>query len=443
MDAQAFMDEVEQRNPGEPEFHQAVREFVDKVWPFIEQNPEYRENGLLERLVEPDRMISFRVTWVDDHGRVRVDRGHRVQFNNSLGPYKGGLRFDPSVNVGLLKFLGFEQTFKNALTMLSMGGAKGGSDFDPKGKSEGEIMRFCQAFMTELHRHIGRDLDVPAGDIGVGSREIGYLFGQYKRVANEWAGVLTGKAFAIGGSRIRTEATGYGAVYFAEEMLARRGEGLEGKTCAISGSGNVAQYAAQKLIEAGAVVVTLSDRGGFVHEPDGLSAERLEWVIEQKPRGAALLRYGEEFGAAFHAGERPWKVPCDLAFPCATQNEIRGEDAEDLIASGCRAVVEGANMPATYQASKRFEAARVLHAPGKAANAGGVAISGMEMTQNAMRLRWTREEVDARLRAIMSDIHRQCVEYGDGDGDWIDYVQGANLAGFLRVARAMRSLGVV
>jgi glutamate dehydrogenase (NADP+) len=443
MDAQAFMDDVEQRSPGQPEFHQAVREFVDKVWPYIERNPEYRENGLLERLVEPDRTISFRVTWVDDGGRVRVDRGHRVQFNNSLGPYKGGLRFDPSVNVGLLKFLGFEQTFKNALTLLSMGGAKGGSDFDPKGKSEGEIMRFCQAFMTELHRHIGRDLDVPAGDIGVGAREIGYLFGQYKRIANEWSGALTGKAFAIGGSRIRTEATGYGAVYFAEEMLARRGDALEGKTCVVSGSGNVAQYAAQKLIEAGAKVVSLSDRGGFVHEPAGLTTEQVEWVIEHKAHGVALENYADEFGAAFHAGERPWTVPCDLAFPCATQNEIRAEDAEQLIRSGCRAVIEGANMPATTRATQLFEQARVLHAPGKAANAGGVAISGMEMTQNAMRLRWTREEVDERLRAIMVDIHRQCVEHGEVDGDWIDYVKGANLAGFLRVARAMRALGVV
>ena len=443
MDAQAFMDDVEQRSPGQPEFHQAVREFVDKVWPFIERNPEFRENGLLERLVEPDRTISFRVTWVDDRGRVRVDRGHRVQFNNSLGPYKGGLRFDPSVNVGLLKFLGFEQTFKNALTMLSMGGAKGGSDFDPKGKSEGEIMRFCQAFMTELHRHIGRDLDVPAGDIGVGAREIGFLFGQYKRIANEWTGTLTGKSFAIGGSRIRTEATGYGAVYFAEEMLARRGDALEGKTCVISGSGNVAQYAALKLIERGAKVVTLSDRGGFVHEPAGLTPERVEWVIEKKAHGVALETYADEFGAAFYASERPWGVPCDLAFPCATQNEIRGEDAEQLVRSGCRAVIEGANMPATTPATRLFEEARVLHAPGKAANAGGVAISGMEMTQNAMRLRWTREEVDERLRAIMVDIHRQCVEHGEVEGDWIDYVKGANLAGFLRVARAMQALGVV
>ena len=445
MDVEEFMDGLVRRNPDETEFHQAVQEVVESVLPLVEEMPEYREARVLERLTEADRVLMFRVAWEDDAGEIQVNRGYRVQFNNAIGPYKGGLRFDPTVNLSIMKFLGFEQTLKNALTTLPMGGAKGGADFDPRGRSDDEMLRFCQAFMTELHRHIGKDVDVPAGDIGVGTREIGYLFGQYKRITNEWAGVLTGKGLDFGGSLIRAEATGYGCVYFARELLEEIGETLEGQTCVVSGAGNVAQYAAEKLIQLGARVVTLSDRGGFVHLPEGFDEERLAWVIEHKTAGdGSLADFAGEFGVEFHEGERPWGVPCDIAFPCATQNEIDGDDAETLLDNGTTAVVEGANMPATYEASKLFRAARVLHAPGKAANAGGVAISGLEMTQNAMRMRWSREEVDQRLQRIIRGIHGQCVEYGrDGEEGWIDYVSGANVAGFLRVANAMLAYGVM
>jgi glutamate dehydrogenase (NADP+) len=443
MDLDRFMEDVVRRSPGEADFHQAVREFADKVLPFVMARPDYARAGILERMIEPDRAISFRVAWQDDRGAVRVNRGYRVQFNNSIGPYKGGLRFDASVTLGLLKALGFEQTLKNSLTTLPMGGAKGGADFDPKGRSDDEIMRFCKAFMAELHRHIGPDVDVPAGDIGVGQREIGFLFGEYKRLRNEFAGAFTGKGVSFGGSPIRTEATGYGAVYFAREMLAMTGDSLEGKRCLVSGSGNVAQYAAQKLVELGAHVLTLSDRDGFAYEPEGFSGEQLDEVIDLKTRQRGSLRaYSERTGLTFQERSRPWVVPGDLAFPCATQNEIHADDARALVQGGCRMVVEGANMPATYEALKVLEAARVAVAPGKAANAGGVAISGLEMTQNAMRMTWTREQVDRRLREIMRRIHAQCVEHGEAGGA-IDYVKGANVAGFIKVADAMLAYGVV
>ncbi|MDX1660226.1 MAG: NADP-specific glutamate dehydrogenase [Gemmatimonadota bacterium] len=444
MDVEGFMDVVVRRNPNEPEFHQAVHEVVDKIAPVIDERPEYADARLLQRMVEPDRAITFRISWEDDDGVVHVNRGYRVQFNNALGPYKGGLRFDASVNYSILKFLGFEQVLKNALTTLPMGGAKGGADFDPKGKSDREVMRFCQALMTELHRHIGKDVDIPAGDIGVGTREIGFLFGQYKRTENEWAGVLTGKGIAFGGSLIRTEATGYGCVYFAREMMNHRGEDLEGKPCTVSGSGNVAQYAAEKLMDLGAKVLTLSDRGGTILAEDGLTHEQLDRVIRLKTeeRGA-LEDVADELGVKYAAGETPWSVECELAFPCATQNEIDADDAKTLVENGCRGVVEGANMPATYDASKVFEEARVLHAPGKAANAGGVAISGLEMTQNAMRMRWEREEVDERLQRIMRRIHEQCLSHGSTEDGRVDYVRGANVAGFLKVADAMLAYGVM
>jgi glutamate dehydrogenase (NADP+) len=441
MDLDGFMAEVAARSPGEAEFHQAVREFAEKVLPIVDADARYSAARVLERMVEPDRVIMFRVVWESDAGDVQVNRGYRVQFNNTIGPYKGGLRFDPSVNLSILKFLGFEQTFKNSLTTLPMGGAKGGSDFDPKGRSEREIMRFCQSFMTGLARYIGKDVDVPAGDIGVGAREVGYLFGQYKRIQNEWSGTLTGKGVSFGGSPLRTEATGYGCVYFAREVLARIDEDLEGRTCAISGAGNVAQYTAEKLIELGARVVTLSDRHGFVHDPAGITLEKVRWVGELKAREGSLEEYAREWGGTFHAGAAPWSVPCDVAFPCATQNELDARDAEELVAHGCRLVCEGANMPVTYAASKALEAARVFHAPGKAANAGGVAISGLEMSQNAMRMSWTREEVDQRLRNIMRQIHERCVEHGYVEDGWVDYVRGANVAGFLKVAEAMLALG--
>jgi glutamate dehydrogenase (NADP+) len=444
MGLNGFMDGVVGRSPGEPEFHQAVREFAEKVLPVVEADERYLRARVLERMTEPDRVIMFRVVWESDDGAIQVNRGYRVQFNNAIGPYKGGLRFDPSVNLSILKFLGFEQTFKNSLTTLPMGGAKGGADFDPKGRSDDEVMRFCQSFMTGLHRYIGKDVDVPAGDIGVGAREVGYLFGQFKRIQNEWSGALTGKGAAYGGSPLRTEATGYGCVYFAREILARSDDELEGKTCVISGSGNVAQYTAEKLIELGARVVTLSDRSGFVHDPDGLTLEKVRWVDELKTsRHGGLEEYAREWGATFHAGQSPWSVPCDVAFPCATQNEVDEADARQLIANGCRLVCEGANMPVTYEASKAFEQARVSHAPGKAANAGGVAISGLEMSQNAMRMSWSREEVDQRLRGIMRQIHERCVEHGYSRDGWVDYVGGANVAGFQKVAEAMLAFGVV
>lgn len=444
MDVAEFMDGLVARSPNEPEFHQAVHEVVDKVAPVIDARAEYAEARILERMVEPDRAITFRVSWEDDDGVVQVNRGYRIQFNNALGPYKGGLRFDPTVNYSILKFLGFEQALKNALTTLPMGGAKGGANFDPKGRSDREVMRFCQALMTELHRHIGKDVDVPAGDIGVGTREIGFLFGQYKRTENEWAGVMTGKGIAFGGSLIRTEATGFGCVYFAREMLRHRGDGLEGKTCVVSGSGNVAQYAAQKLMDLGAKVVTMSDRGGTIHDPEGLDDERLQRIIDLKTvEHGELADVVDELDVEYLEGKGPWAIPCDLAFPCATQNEIDEAAAKTLIDQGCRGIVEGANMPVDYDASKALEAARVLHAPGKAANAGGVAISGLEMTQNAMRVRWKREEVDERLQAIMANIHEQCLEHGATEEAWVDYVRGANVAGFLKVADAMLAYGVM
>ncbi|HEX6203350.1 MAG TPA: NADP-specific glutamate dehydrogenase, partial [Thermoanaerobaculia bacterium] len=417
-----------------------------KVLPYANQHPKYLQGRILERLTEPDRIITFRVSWEDDRGNVRVNRGYRVQFNNAIGPYKGGLRFEKGVTLSVLKFLAYEQVFKNSLTTLPMGGAKGGADFNPKGKSDSEVMRFCHSFMSELYRHIGKDKDVPAGDIGVGAREIGYLYGQYKRLQGEWTGAMTGKGVSFGGSLIRTEATGFGCVYFAREVLQHQGEDLEGKTCLISGAGNVAQYAAKKLIELGAKVVSMSDRSGTLYDRQGLTAERLDEIIELKTtKQGSLEDFAGANGYQLLRGEKPWHLPCDLAFPCATQNEIGEEDAKNLIDNGCRLVCEGSNMPATYDASRRFDEARVAHAPGKAANAGGVAISGLEMTQNAIRMSWTRDEVDQRLQNIMADIHAKCVDHGsDGGGDgWVDYPKGANVAGFIKVADAMLAQGVV
>jgi glutamate dehydrogenase (NADP+) len=443
MNLDAFMERLVRRNPGEHEFHQAVAEVAGSLVQLFDEHPEYQEAGILERLTEPDRSITFRISWEDDDGRVRVNRGHRVQFCNAIGPYKGGLRFDPHVNLSVLKFLGFEQILKNALTTLPMGGGKGGSDFDPKGKSDGEVMRFCQSFMTELFRHIGDDVDVPAGDIGVGAREIGYLFGQYKRLKNEFTGVITGKGINWGGSLIRTEATGFGEVYFAKEMLATRGETLEGKVCTVSGSGNVAQYAAQKLVECGAKVVTLSDRTGLIHDPEGMTQEKVDWVIDLKTNRRGLIsEYAEEFGCEFYPDKRPWSVPCDAAFPSATQNELDEDDAKTLLANGCQLVSEGANMPSTLGAVSAFVDAKILYGPGKAANAGGVAISGLEMTQNVLHTRWTREDVDAKLKTIMRDIHATCVRYGTEDGA-VNYVRGANVGGFVKVADALLAYGVV
>ncbi len=438
-----FMAGLVRRNPGEKEFHQAVREVAEKVLPFINENPKYAKARILERMTEPDRSVMFRVSWEDDDGNVRVNRGYRVQYNNAIGPYKGGLRFDKSVNLSILKFLGFEQVFKNSLTTLPMGGAKGGSDFNPKGKSESEVMRFCHSFMTELYRHIGEHVDVPAGDIGVGAREVSYLFGQYKRLSNRFTGMITGKGLAFGGSQIRTEATGYGAAYFAREMLADAGEIVEGKTAVISGSGNVATYAVQKLIEMGAKVLTLSDRGGFIHEPDGLNLEQLAYIIDLKEnRSGSLEDYAREYGSTYCPGKKPWIVPCDMAFPCATQNELDNGDAQTLIDNGCKLVSEGANMPTTHAGSTMFEDAHTLFGPGKAANAGGVSISGLEMSQNSMRMSWSRDEVDRQLQEIMRRIHEQCVEYGSVNGR-VNYVKGANVAGFKKVADAMLAYGIM
>ncbi len=439
----AFMAELKRKNPGEIEFHQAVQEVAEKIWPFLDEHPEYREARVFERLTEPDRVVMFRVSWQDDQSKVQINRGYRIQFNGSIGPYKGGLRFHPSVNLGILKFLAFEQIFKNSLTTLPLGGGKGGSDFDPKGKSDSEVMRFCQSFMTELARHIGKNVDIPAGDIGVGSREIGYLFGQYRRLQNEFTGMMTGKGMSFGGSQIRPEATGYGTVYFASEMMAIRNDSLEGKRCVVSGSGNVAQFAAEKLIEIGATVLTLSDSSGTVFDKDGIDSEKLAYVMDLKnERRGRIKEFADEFGLEFIQGGKPWVVPCDVAIPAATQNELDESDAKELLKNGCEVVVEGANMPSTTEAIKLFEEANVLFGPGKAANAGGVAISGIEMTQNSMRLQWTREEVDAKLREIMARIHDSCVEYG-GNGDSVDYIKGANLAGFVKVADAMLAYGVV
>lgn len=436
-----FLEDLAKRCPMEDEFLQAVREIAEDVFPFIQRHPEYQDGALFERLTEPDRVIMFRVVWEDDEGRPRVNRGYRVQFSNALGPYKGGLRFHRTVCLGTLKFLGFEQIFKNALTGLSMGGAKGGSDFDPKGKSDGEVMRFCQSFMTELHRHIGPDIDVPAGDIGVGAREIGFLYGQYRRLSNRVDGALTGKGLDWGGSALRPEATGYGAVYFLQEMMNHQADSLEGKSCLVSGSGNVAQYCARKLMQLGGKVLTLSDSTGFIHEPKGLTMERLDAIMELKNvKRGSLKDYARRFKVKYHPGERPWAIKADFAFPCATQNEIDGNDARALVANGVRAVVEGANMPTTMEGIKVFREAKVHFAPGKAANAGGVAVSGLEMAQNSQRLTWDRDEVKSGLKSIMADIHRKCVEYGSDNGH-VDYERGANIAGFIRVADTILDQG--
>ncbi len=439
----SVLDTVARRNAGEPEFLQAAHEVLESLDAVIERNRKYRDARVLERIVEPERQIVFRVAWQDDAGRPQVNRGFRVQFNSAIGPFKGGLRFHPSVNLGILKFLGFEQIFKNSLTTLPMGGGKGGSDFDPKGKSEGEVMRFCQSFMNELYRHIGPNIDVPAGDIGVGGREVGYLFGQYKRLTGDFSGVLTGKGLKWGGSLIRPEATGYGAVYFAEEMLKTRTESLAGKVCTVSGSGNVAQYTVQKLLHLGAKPVTLSDSEGSIHDPAGITAEKLAWVMDLKNvRRGRIREYAAEFGATFHEGRRPWAVACDCAFPSATQNEIDGADAAALLKNGCKLVSEGANMPSTPEAVSAFLAAGILYGPGKAANAGGVSTSGLEMSQNSLRLSWTREEVDQRLRRIMTDIHTACRTTAEAYGQPGNYVLGANIAGFTKVADAMIEQGL-
>lgn len=438
-----FMESIISKNSNEPEFIQAVEEVAETVIPFIEANPRYQQGKLLERMVEPERVIMFRVPWIDDNGEIQVNRGYRIEMNSAIGPYKGGLRFHPSVNLSILKFLAFEQVFKNSLTTLPMGGGKGGSDFDPKGKSDNEIMKFCQSFMTELSRHIGANTDVPAGDIGVGGREIGYLFGQYKRLRNEFTGVLTGKGISYGGSLIRPEATGYGCVYFAEQMLETRDKTFADKIVAISGSGNVAQYACEKATEMGAKVVTMSDSSGYIYDPQGIDAEKLAFIMELKNvKRGRIKEYTDRFGGSYHEGERPWSVKCDIALPCATQNELNESEANTLVNNGCICVAEGANMPCTPEAVAVFHKTRILFSPGKASNAGGVATSGLEMSQNSLRLSWTREEVDQKLKSIMTDIHRACVQYGT-DGDYVDYVRGANIAGFVKVAEAMLAQGVV
>jgi glutamate dehydrogenase (NADP+) len=438
-----FMTEMTAKNQGQPEFLQAVKEVIESIWPVYESNPKYKQAKILHRIVEPERTIIFRVPWVDDEGEVHVNRAFRVEFNSAIGPYKGGIRFHPSVNLSILKFLGFEQIFKNSLTTLPMGGGKGGSDFDPKGKSDNEVMRFCQAFMAELFRHIGANTDVPAGDIGVGGREIGYMFGMYKKLRNEFTGVLTGKKLTWGGSLIRPEATGYGTVYFADEMLKMRNMSFEGKTVAVSGSGNVAQFATQKVNELGGKVVTLSDSSGFIYDPDGISGDRWEYIMELKNvKRGRIKEYADEFGAKYFDNERPWSIPCDIALPCATQNEINENEAKKLIKNGCICVAEGANMPSTPGAVDVYLHNKIMYGPGKAANAGGVATSGLEMSQNSLRLSWSREEVDGRLHRIMQAIHEQCVRYGK-DGDFINYVTGANVAGFIKVAEAMIDQGVI
>lgn len=438
------MDYAKARNPHEPEFLQAVHEVAETVIPYIQDFPQYEKARILERIIEAERVLQFRVPWIDDKGEFQVNRGYRIQMNSAIGPYKGGLRFHPSVNLSILKFLAFEQTFKNSLTTLPMGGGKGGSDFNPKGKSDNEVMRFCQSFMSELYRHIGPNLDVPAGDIGVGGREVGYLFGQYKRLKNEFTGVLTGKGPTFGGSLIRPEATGYGCVYFAQEMLKANGESVEGKVCTVSGSGNVAQYTAEKLLELGGKVVTLSDSGGFIHDKGGISREKLDWVMDLKNnRRGRIKEYAKEFGVPFYEKERPWGVACDMAFPSATQNELDEENAKELVKNGCRVVAEGANMPSTPEAMGVFAAARVLFSPGKASNAGGVSTSGLEMTQNSLRYSWSREEVDGKLHDIMKAIHATCLEYGKREDGTTDYVRGANIGGFVKVADAMIAQGHV
>ncbi|MFN8864323.1 MAG: NADP-specific glutamate dehydrogenase [Flavobacteriales bacterium] len=439
----AFMERVRAMNPSEPEFLQAVQEVAETVIPFIQDHPKYKQHRILERIVEPERTIIFRVPWVDDKGEVQVNRGYRVEFNSAIGPYKGGLRFHPTVNLSVLKFLGFEQIFKNSLTTLPMGGGKGGSDFDPKGKSDREVMAFCQSFMTELSRHIGADTDVPAGDIGVGGREIGYMYGQYKRIRNEFTGVFTGKGRNWGGSLIRPEATGYGTVYFAQEMLATRGQNYSGKTVVVSGSGNVAQYAIEKATQLGAKVVTASDSSGYIYDPAGIDKDKLAFLMELKNvKRGRIKDYADKYGCEFVAGKTPWGVKCDIALPCATQNELQGEDAKALVASGCICVAEGANMPSTPEAIEVFTQNKLLFSPGKASNAGGVATSGLEMSQNSLRLSWSREEVDQRLHGIMKSIHEACVKYGK-EGEYVNYVRGANIAGFVKVADSMIDQGVV
>jgi len=443
--ANDFMKEIVRKNPGEIEFHQAVEEVVSSLTTLLKENPIYKHKKfkILERMTEPERIIIFRVPWLDDKGDAQINRGIRIEMNSALGPYKGGLRFHPSVNLGILKFLAFEQVFKNSLTTLPLGGGKGGSDFDPKGKSDNEVMNFCQSFMTELQRHIGPNTDVPAGDIGVGAREVGYLFGQYKRLRNEFTGVLTGKGLGWGGSLIRTEATGYGCVYFAQKMLETRNELIEGKICAVSGSGNVAQHTAEKIIQLNGKVVTLSDSDGYIYDEDGIDEHKLAFVKKLKNiKRGRISEYADKFNCKYFPGKRPWEVKCDIAFPSATQNELNEGEAKDLIKNGCICVAEGANMPSTPEAIKVFQKAKILFAPGKAANAGGVAVSGLEMSQNSERLSWSREEVDKKLFAIMSSIHEQCAKYGK-EGDYIDYVKGANIGGFIKVANAMLDQGLV
>jgi len=445
VDLSTFMEGVKKRNPGQDEFVQAVQEVAQDVFHFIEDKEEYHEAQILRRIAEPDRIVSFRVCWEDDNHCIRVQRGWRVQNNNAIGPYKGGIRFHPSVNESVLKFLAFEQTFKNSLTGLPMGGGKGGANFNPKGKSDSEVMRFCQSFMTELYRHIGPDTDVPAGDIGVGGREIGYMFGQYKRITNRWEGVLTGKATEYGGSQMRPEATGYGAVYFLQNMLTHKGHAVEGKSAVISGSGNVATHAAEKIVQLGGKVLTLSDSGGFIHDPDGFDQDKIDWVKDLKTRRRGRIsEYADHFtSASFHEGRRPWDVPCDLALPCATQNELNEDEARSLVDNGCKAVSEGANMPTTLDGVKVFHDAKIMYGPGKAANAGGVAVSGLEMSQNSERIAWNHERLGQMLTELMEGIHGKCVEYGDQGDGYVDYVKGANIAGFKKVADAMLAFGVM
>ena len=439
-----FMAKVIAKNPSEVEFHQAVREVAESIIPYMEENPKYKDGKILDRISEPERVLMFRVPWLDDEGNVQVNRGFRIEMNSAIGPYKGGLRFHPTVNLGILKFLAFEQVFKNSLTTLPMGGGKGGSDFDPKGKSDNEVMKFAQSFMSELFRHIGPNTDVPAGDIGVGGREIGFLFGQYKRLRNEFTGVLTGKGIEWGGSLIRPEATGYGTVYFAEEMLKMRGDSMKGKVVAISGAGNVAQYATEKCNDYGAKVVTLSDSSGFIYDPAGITADKLDFIMHLKNvKRGRIKEYADKFGCEFFEGERPWSVKCDVALPCATQNEVNEEEAKTLMANGCFVVSEGANMPSVPEAIEVYLENKILYGLGKAANAGGVAVSGLEMSQNSLRYSWTREEVDAKLHQIMKDIHETCVKYGTMEDGYINYVHGANIGGFVKIADAMLAQGLV
>ena len=438
-----FMDKVIQKNPEQVEFHQAVKEVMESIWSFLEENPQYLHANILDRIVEPERVLMFRVPWRDDQGNVNVNRGYRVEFNSSIGPYKGGLRFHPSVNLGILKFLGFEQIFKNSLTSLPMGGGKGGSDFDPKGRTDNEVMSFCQSFMTELQRHIGPYTDVPAGDIGVGSREIGFMFGQYKRIRNEFTGVLTGKALNWGGSLIRPEATGYGTVYFAQEMLNQHNDTIENKTVCVSGSGNVAQYAVEKINELGGKAISLSDSSGTIYDPNGIKGEKFDFIMDLKNnRRGRIQEYAKKFNVEYFEGKNPWHIKCDIALPCATQNEINKTDAENLVKNQCICVAEGANMPSTPDAVNVFINNKILFGPGKAANAGGVAVSGLEMSQNSMFSSWSREDVDSKLKNIMKNIHSQCVKYGQED-NFINYIKGANIAGFIKVADSMLDQGIV